>query len=123
MSTWYEEFYATVDAMDADALGARCTPDTRVQMANHPPAVGREAVLDGLRGFWSTIGGMRHEFKLVIESGDTACVEAVVHYTLKNGDQVSIPAVTMIRREGGLVADQRIYIDLAPLHEPAGAAD
>jgi ketosteroid isomerase-like protein len=114
---WYEEFHAAVDAMDADALGARCTPDTRVQMANHPPAVGSESVLEAPSGFRSTIRGMRHELRLVLEEGDAACIEAVVHHTRKDGSEVAIPAVTMSRRDGELVAEQRIHIDLAPLTE------
>ena len=116
LGAWYEDFYATVDAMDAAGLAARCTEETVMRMANHDAVVGRDAVIGGLSAFWSTIAAMRHEFVCVLEDGDTAAIEAIVHYTRRDGSLVSIPAATIIRRERGLVAEQRIYIDLAPLH-------
>lgn len=116
MSTWYEDFYVTVDSMDPDALGRLLTDDTTVTMANHEQAVGREAVIAGLTGFWSTIGGMSHAFKRVVEDGDTAVLEASVTYTMPDGRTIPLPVTTWIERRDGLIADQRIYIDMEPMH-------
>lgn len=113
--TWYEEFYASVDAMDATRVAEMCTADTTVKFANHPPAVGVEEVTAALQRLWSTLKAMRHHLVDVIEDGDRAVVEAIVDYTLPDGRTVSIPAATAILRRDGLVASQRVYIDLAPL--------
>ena len=117
--TWYEEFYALVDRMDPDAVGSRCTDDTVFVLGNREPSVGRQALIDGLRGFWSTIAGMHHEFERVLEDGDTVALEALVSYTRVDGSSVSIPSTTWLRKEGDLVAEQRVYVDIAPLHTPA----
>ena len=113
--TWYEEFYAGVDAMDAARVARMCTADTTVTFANHPPAVGVDEVIAALKQLWSTLDGMQHRFVDVIEDGDRAVVEAIVDYTLPGGRTVSVPAATAILRRDGLVATQRVYIDLAPL--------
>jgi hypothetical protein len=42
-------------------------------------------------------------------------------YTRQDGSQVGIPATTILRKRGNLVADVRIYMDLAPLFAPATA--
>ena len=113
--TWLEEFYARVDAMDIDAMERLCTPDTILRFANGPELHGRAAMREALGRAWAPLRGLRHEFTEVVESGDTAVLEAVVHYALRDGRTVSIPSATAVQRRDGLVAAQRIYMDLAPL--------
>ena len=120
--TWYEEFYATVDAMDIAAAEQHLTGDTSFRLDGNEETKGREAVLEGMENFWGTIGGMRHTFLNVVESGHLAALEAVVEYTRLDGSKVSIPVATMIERRDGLIATQRVYIDLAPLFSTASEA-
>ena len=114
-TTWYEEFFAALDAKDITVLDRLCTPDTRVQFANHEPVEGRHAVREAMLHFWSTIGGMSHEFTNAFEVGDQTLLESDVTYTRLDGSSVVIKAGTVVRRRDGLVADQHIYVDLAPL--------
>ena len=113
--TWYEEFYSYIDARDASVVDKLCTPDTTMRFANHPEESGREAVRTGMAHFFTTIAGMRHTFTNVVENGDTAILEADVEYTRLDGSTVTIVCATAIERRDGLVASQRVYIDLAPL--------
>jgi ketosteroid isomerase-like protein len=112
---WYEEFYGAMEAKDIDTVCGMCTEDTRVQFANHEPVTGRDAVREVMLHFWGTIGRMHHRFTHVLESGDHAALEADVTYTRLDGSSVVIKSGTVIRRQEGLIADQRIYVDLAPL--------
>jgi len=114
-ATWYEEFYAGLDAMDVSTFDRFCTDDTTVTFANHPTDVGREAAKASISHFWSLIGGMRHTFTRFIEDGDAAVLEAICTYTRKDGTTVDIPVATAIDRKDGRIAAQRIYIDLQPL--------
>lgn len=123
--TWYEEFYAALEAKDITVVDRLCTADTTLRFANHGAVEGREAVRATMLHFWGTIGSMRHAFTKVVEDGESAVLEAIVTYTTHDGRSVDVPCATAIDRRGGLVAAQRIYIDLAPLHallEP-GAED
>jgi ketosteroid isomerase-like protein len=120
--SWYDDFYAAVDAMDISAVERLCTPDTTVRFANHPPAQGRAEMRAALQHVWSSIAGLHHSITEVTEQGDRAVVEAIVDYTRPDGSVVSIPAATAIERRDGLIARQRIYIDTTPLQEGPAAA-
>jgi hypothetical protein len=71
-NTWYQEFYEALDAKDISVVDRLCTPDTRVQFANHEPCEGRAAVREVLLHFWSTIERMQHRFTNVFEVDDQA---------------------------------------------------
>lgn len=113
--TWYDEFYAGLDVKDITVVDRLCTPDTTFRMANHELLEGRDAVRAGTSHFFTMIDGMRHRFEKVVEDGDSAYLEAVVEYTRLDGSTVSIAVCTAIERRDGLIAAQRVYIDLAPL--------
>jgi ketosteroid isomerase-like protein len=120
---WYEEFYAALDAKDISVVDRLCTPDTRVQFANHEPCEGRAAVREVMLHFWSTIERMQHRFTNVFEVDDQALLEADVTYTRLDGSSVVIKAGTVIRHRDGLVADQHIYVDLTPLTHGASSPE
>jgi ketosteroid isomerase-like protein len=117
--SWYEEFYACVDAMDIDAVLSRCTPDTTVRFANEPVSEGADAVRVTLTHVWSALAGLQHSIIRVLEGDDAALVEATVTYNLLDGRRVSLPTATVVERRDGLVAAQRIYADITPLGAPA----
>jgi hypothetical protein len=86
-----------------------------MQFANETPVQGRTAVREVMAGFWATVAGMHHAFTNVFEDGDQTLIEADVTYTRLDGSTVLIKTGTVIRRRSGLVADQHVYVDLAPL--------
>lgn len=118
-ATWYETFFARVDALDITLADECLTEDTELTMANHPTVVGREAVRESMLHLYTMIHGMHHEFRRVIEDGDNATVEAICTYTRNDDSTVAIPVLTAVERRNGLVSAQRIYIDLAPLFDTA----
>jgi hypothetical protein len=91
------------------------TQDTILQLGNRPPIHGLEAVSEASQHFWTLISSMKHSFETVIENRDTTMFESSVHYTRLDGSTVTIPAATAIVRRDGLVAAQRIYVDVTPL--------
>jgi ketosteroid isomerase-like protein len=124
MATWIDDYYADVDAMRLEAFVERHSDDAAVVFGNNPPSVGKEAIRAAIGGFWSMIGGLRHERRNLwfINDGDTAVLEAVTHYTTKGGAKVPVPCVSLLDRNAdGKVSSLRFYIDLAPLFERIGA--
>ncbi|MTD56886.1 nuclear transport factor 2 family protein [Amycolatopsis pithecellobii] len=117
MSDWVTDYFADVDAMRLDAYVARHTEDAVVVFGNNPPAVGKTAIGEAIGGFWSIIGGLRHEriHLWFVDDGDTAVLEALVHYQTKGGHEFAFPAVSILDRKDGLVSSLRIHIDLGPL--------
>ena len=123
MSTWIDDYYADVDAMRLEAFVERHSDDAVVVFGNNPPAVGKQAIGANIGGFWSMIGGLRHERRNLwfVDGGDTAVLEVVTHYTTKGGAQVAVPCVSILDRDAdGKVSSLRVHIDLAPLFERIG---
>jgi len=124
MSNWIDDYYADVDAMRLEAFVERHSDDAVVIFGNNPPAVGKQAIGANIGGFWSMIGGLRHERRNLwfVDGGDIAVLEVVTHYTTKGGAQVAVPCVSILDRDAdGKVSSLRVHIDLAPLFERIGA--
>jgi len=124
MSDWITDYYADVDAMRLQSYVDRHTDDAEVVFGNNPPAVGKQAISEAIGGFWSMIGGLRHERRNLwfVNDGSTAVLEALLHYTTKGGAQVSVPSVSILdQADDGRVSSLRVHIDLAPLFERIGA--
>ncbi len=116
MKHWFTDLYASIDAMNLDKFAAGLTPDVEVIVGNNPPMNGREAAKEGLGGFFSTIGGIKHNIGTVVEGDGVTVMEAKVDYTRKDGNTVTVPAVTVLERRGDLVKSLRIYVDVAPVY-------
>lgn len=123
--TWYEEMYAKVDEKDMDAVGGWFADDIVLTNGNGEPVVGRDSVVEGLRGFQSTFAGLAHTFIAVAEQGDVTMLETRTTFELWSGKSVDCEGVTVLERSGGLVTSMRMHADMTPLWaamEPSKAA-
>jgi ketosteroid isomerase-like protein len=108
--------FTDIDRMDAAAWASYLAPDAVMRFGNADPLYGREACRDGLAAFYGTISGLRHELVEQWEDGSVTIVEAVVTYTRTDDREVEVPVVTIYRTNADdLIADYRVYIDLAPV--------
>jgi ketosteroid isomerase-like protein len=123
MSTWYEDYFADVDAMRMEPWLERHTDDAVVKFANNPPAVGKEQIRAAIGGLWDSINGLRHEFRIVHEDGpDAVVLESTTHYERQDGSTVAIPVASALQRNAdGLVQRLTIYMDLLPLFDPSAS--
>jgi ketosteroid isomerase-like protein len=113
--SWIVDYYDDVDHMRLDEWVARHTDDVVVRFGNNPQARGKEEVAQNIGGFFSTIAGLKHHFVNTWEVDDTTLLEMDVEYTRKDGADVTVPCVTILRKDGNLVDSIRIFIDLAPV--------
>ena len=116
MKHWFSDLYSSIDAMRLEEFAAGLAPDVEVVVGNNPPMRGREAVKEGIGHFWSSIGGLKHNFVNVAEANGLTFLEAKVDYLRKDGKQVTVPVVTVLERKGELVRSLRIYFDIAPVY-------
>lgn len=116
MRHWFSDLYANIDAMRLDEFVAGLTPDVEVVVGNNPAMKGRQAVKEGIGGFWSTIEGLKHNVVNVVEGHGLTFLEAKVDYRRKDGRQVTIPVVSVLERKGELVGSLRIYLDVTPVY-------
>lgn len=121
MSDWIRDYYDDVDNMRMDEFIAWHSSDVRVRFGNNPEAQGHEQVRGAIGHFWDEIEGLRHNIVHSWEVDDTAVVEALIDYTRKDGQVVTIPCTTMLHRAGDEVDSVRIYMDAAPIFAPSAA--
>jgi hypothetical protein len=117
---WVVDLFRAVDALDAATFAKAFTKDGTFRFGNAQPAVGRQQIEEALSGFFSIIGGLRHEVTGVWsgtwEGGDVKSVESAVTYTRKDATVTdAIPATSTLRMRGDLIRDYRIFADISPL--------
>ena len=109
--------FATVDSMDVDTITPLFAADSRVVFGNGQPLVGIDEIRTGITAFFDTIAGLRHEIVNEWNLGDDAIVEFKVSYDRKDGQQVTIPCVTIFHTDvAGTIDDYRVYFDVAPIY-------
>ncbi len=116
MSDWFRAYYDDVDNMRLDEWVARHSVDLVVRFGKNPPAHGKGRGLpQNIGHFWSLIGGLKHNFVNTCEVDGTTILELNVDYTRADGASVTVPCTSFLHRDGELVDELRIYIDLAPV--------
>jgi ketosteroid isomerase-like protein len=109
-----------IDRMDAQAWASHLAPDAVMRFGNADPVHGREACRDALAAFYGQINGLAHHVIEQWEHGEATIVEADVRYTRTDEREVTVPVVTIYRTNAqDLIADYRVYIDLAPVFAQA----
>ena len=117
---WVLDVFRIVDSMNAAAFANAFTEDGTFRFGNNQPAVGRQQIEQSVSGFFSMIGGLRHEIAGVWsgswEGGEVKSVEAAVTYIRKDGTVTEpLPVTSTLRMHGDLIEDYRIFMDVSPL--------
>jgi ketosteroid isomerase-like protein len=109
--------FAVVDAMNVVTVAALFADDGRVVFGNGQPLAGIEEIRTGIAAFFGTIAGQHHEVVKEWTVGDDTIVELKVTYDRKDGQQVTIPCVTIFHSDkAGKIDDYRVYFDSAPIY-------
>ena len=119
MKHWTAPFYQCVDAGDP-RVAEYFAPDVHCQVGNAPADVGLQAMFKGAIGrIVVATRGSNHRFINIWDQADnTAVVESVVTYLRRDGRDVTVPAMTVLRRNSdGLIDMLRLYIDTSPLFD------
>jgi ketosteroid isomerase-like protein len=114
-TNWVKDYYAAVDSMNMEQYLAYHTDDIKFRFGSTPTTVGKEAIEQGLNQLWGALESLRHQMSGVWQIGNVTIVEAEITYTRKDGKVVVLPAATILRRDGNLVSDIRINMDINPL--------
>jgi ketosteroid isomerase-like protein len=110
------DVFARVDSGVPVRFAALFAPDGTMVFGNSEPMVGPAAIEDGIRGFFGTIDGLSHRLVGEWHEGGTSVAQLETTYDRKDGTQVTVPVVSIIRRrDDGFVQDYRVYLDLSPV--------
>ena len=114
-TSWVKDYYAAVDSMNMEKYLSYHTDDIKFRLGSNPTTEGKAAVEQGLNQLWGALDSLRHTMTGVWQEGNVTIVEAEILYTRKDGKAVVLPAATVLRREGDLVSDIRINMDINPV--------
>ena len=118
------DLFHAVDALNATAFAERFTEDGTFRFGNAPAVVGRRRIAESVAGFFSTIGGLKHDIVGVCsgawEGGAVTSVETTVTYRRKDATVTdAIPVTSTLRMRGDLIADFRVFADISPVFATA----
>jgi ketosteroid isomerase-like protein len=109
--------FAVVDGMDVTALALLFAEDATIVFGNGQPLVGINEIRTGTIAFFDTIAGLHHEVVNEWNAEDETIVELNVTYDRKDGQQVTIPCVTIFHTDAtGKIDAYRVYFDVTPIY-------
>ncbi|MDX2002291.1 MAG: nuclear transport factor 2 family protein [Chitinophagales bacterium] len=115
---WLMAKYKAVDSMNAELYRSFLAEDCELQFGNGPIVKCNNEIIGGIKHFWDTINGLDHSFINVLGNDTFIAAEAMIDYTRKDSQVVTIPCVTLIERNTeGLAKSVRIFIDVTPIYK------
>lgn len=115
---WVWDYFRDVDTFDPEQVVKHYAEDGSFRFGNQPPVQGKDAIREMLRQFYGSIRDMKHRNTGLWLGDNSAVFEAEVTFTRNDGSSVTIPASSIIRREGDLVTDFRMIMDATPVARP-----
>jgi hypothetical protein len=109
--------FAVVDAMNVATVTSLFAQEARVVFGNGQPLVGIDEIRTGITAFFHTIAGQHHQTVNEWHHGADTVAELKVTYDRDDGEQVTIPCVTIFHTdEAGKIDDYRVYFDASPIY-------
>ena len=110
-----QKLYRVVDARDVNALGNMLAEGVLFKIGNMDDVVGKEAVLEANKGFFTSIAGMVHTIENVWSQGDDVICHGHVDYTRLDGTNTSATFSTILKLKDELIVDYRVFADVSAL--------
>jgi limonene-1,2-epoxide hydrolase len=101
------------------AFFAAFTDDCRFRMGNAETVVGRANIQTWVANYLSTVSRMRHHVLEEFANGDVAALRVEVTYTMQNGAEFTLPAITRTKIRDNKICEYLIFMDASPV---AGAS-
>jgi ketosteroid isomerase-like protein len=114
--TWLQDLLAAIDVQDTAVFLNYLTPDAEFRFGSAPPARGQPAIRAAVDGFFVSIRGSRHRLLNTWRGDKSLVCEGEVTYSRHDGSDVTLPFTNVFQMSGGLIAQYKIYIDIAPLY-------
>ncbi|WP_228001440.1 nuclear transport factor 2 family protein [Nocardia australiensis] len=89
--------------------------DCTFRMGNNDTVRGRSAIQDWVAMYLGAVAGMSHSIIEEWPDGAVTALRVAVTYTMNDGTEFTLPAVTRTRIENGKVTEYLIFMDPSPV--------
>ncbi|WP_174187268.1 nuclear transport factor 2 family protein [Nocardia barduliensis] len=89
--------------------------DCTFRMGNNDTIRGSRAIQDWVATYLGAVAGMRHSIVEEWSDGAVTALRVEVTYTMNDGTEFTLPAVTRTRIDDGKVTEYLIFIDPSPV--------
>jgi hypothetical protein len=89
--------------------------DCTFRMGNNDPVEGSEAIQEWVASYLGAVAGMQHVIHEQWCDGNVTALHVDVTYTMNDGTNFTLPAVTRTRIENGKVTEYLIFMDPSPV--------
>lgn len=111
--------FSAVDLRDAEKFSKFFAPDGFFAFGNAEPVRGRNAIAASVSEFFSSIAGLKHHIADVWHLDNVMIITNLIDYTRRDGRVVrELPCANVLRLDGGLITEYRIYMDIGPVFAP-----
>lgn len=118
IDTQTKQLFQAIDKMDTEAFLSFLAEDVLFRFGNAEPVKGKQAVGDVIRGFFSSIGGLRHVVLETWKQADTIICRGEVTYTRKDSSTLTVPFADFLRKKSGDgFKEYLIYADVSQLYK------
>ncbi len=115
MKEWLKELFDAIDRKDVDGFVSFFAEDACFRFANASSVSKKKNIHRAVSSFFSQIKGLKHHILEVWGDDNIVICEGEVTYLREDACRITLPFVNILRREGGLINDYRIYMDISPL--------
>ena len=120
---WSKGVYEAVDGTDETEFADAFAEDGRLKWANQDLIEGGKEIENFIGEFFQSIDTLDHTFigiwsvEDIEGADDILTLEAKVTYTRHDGSTMTVPATTIVERQGDEAQAARIYVDVSSLYE------
>jgi len=108
-----------IDAKNHTLFGEFLHDEAQFRFANHPPVVGKDAIVNFLEAWFQSIAAIKHSNLQVREGDGFVLTEGTVTYTRHSGSTLSVPFANVFNMVDGKIKDYLIFVDNSTLYTEA----
>jgi ketosteroid isomerase-like protein len=113
----FKKLFASIDAMDTESFLSFIHEDATFRFGSSPAVSGHAGIRTAVESFFASFAALQHDLQQVIADGDAVACEGEVTYTRHDGSKITLPFVNVLKIDGALILQYRVYIDIAPLFQ------
>lgn len=114
-SRYVHSLFQLIDQRNAQAFASEFTDAGAFRFGNAPALLGPAAIEDTVGGFFSAIGGLRHELLDCWEQADASFCHGQVSYQRLDGSRLEVPFAVILRGEEKALREYLIFVDNSEL--------